>query len=667
MNPPVRLFSVLHRSPRWSRLVGHPVTAWGVLAVSLVMAILAWRVSVNAAELRDRQIFLHDADISATLIQQRMERYEQLLHAAATALGRTSHPTREQWISIHRSLDPSTRFPGLQGLGYAAVLPQGEHRATFERAIRHQPGFENFSITPKGEREPASAILHLEPYDWRNQRAFGFDMLSEPVRAEAMERARDSGNVTLSGRVTLVQEISTDVQSGTLMYRPVFRKGWPVSTPEERRAALMGYVYSPFRMNDLMHSVLGPKSNSIAFEIFDGATERERTLLYSSVPKDRDPTPSRFGQQVNLNVGGRSWLLRFRSTPQFDRETYSALPDLIGLGALITDAMLFVILALLGFNERLLSNRTELLTSVFEHAPLAIVMINSDGAIVRVNRVVTELLGYTAAELIGKPVEALIDEPLRTLHQRRRQSYLQHPTTRAMGSGLDLHARHRDGRLIPVEIGLSPIQVGRVSFVLASVMDLSNRKAIEQERAAMAETLREMAYHDPLTGLYNRRALSEQLESLLERLDQAGDMRLGGLLFIDMDHFKDINDTLGHDVGDLLLKDVAHRLKTCVRESDIVARLGGDEFVVMVQPLGASAPVASEQLHRLAAQLLEALDAPYVLGTHHCVSTPSIGGTLFGRDDQVGAIFKRADDAMYEVKKNGRNSFRCHEPSATTY
>jgi len=663
----MRLPALLHRSPRWSQFIRHPVTAWGVLAVSLGMAILAWRVSVNAAELRDQQIFLHDADVSATLILQRMERYEQLLHAAAAALDRAEHPTREQWASIHRTLDPSTRYPGLQGLGYAAMLGPGQKRDDFERTLRQQQGFEDFSIRPASERARYSAILHLEPFDWRNQRAFGFDMLSEPVRAEAMDRARDSGLVTLSARVTLVQESSTDVQPGALMYRPVYRKGRPTSTQEERRAALMGYVYSPFRMNDLMGSVLGPKSGSIAFEIFDGATERERSLLYSSTPKDFAlPAPSRFQHQISLEVGGRSWLLRFSSTPQFDRETSSALPDLIGLGALITDAMLFVILALLGFNERLLSNRTELLTSIFEHAPLAIVMIDSRGAIVRVNNVVRTLLGYTAAELVGKPVEVLIDDHLRTRHQRRRQSYLQHPTTRAMGSGLDLHARHRDGRLIPVEIGLSPVQVGRETYILASVMDLSNRKAIEQERAAMAETLREMAYHDPLTGLYNRRALSEQLEAGLERLALTEDPRLGGLLFIDMDHFKEINDSLGHDVGDLLLKEVARRLKACVREGDTVARLGGDEFVVMVEPLGASLPGASEQIHRLAAQLLEALDAPYLLEQHRCVSTPSIGGTLFGRGDQVGAIFKRADDAMYEVKKNGRNGFRCSEPPSST-
>ena len=657
--------SRLHRSPRWSRIIRHPVTAWGVLLVSLATAVMAWRVSVNAAELRDQQLFLHDADVSATLIQQRMDRYEQLLHAAAAALDRTEHPSRDQWASIHRSLETTTRYPGLQGLGYAAVLPSGQGRDDFERRQRLQPGFENFSIRPAGVRTRYSTILHLEPFDWRNQRAFGFDMLSEPVRAEAMNRARDSGRVALSSRVTLVQEISSDVQPGALMYRPIYRKGWLTSTDQERRAALMGYVYSPFRMNDLMSSVLGPKSDSIAFEIFDGATERERTLLYSSVQKGFEQGPSRFQHQISLEVGGRSWLLRFSSTAQFDRETRSALPDLIGLGALITDAMLFVILALLGFNERLLSNRSELLTNIFDHAPLAIVMIDSKGAIVRVNNVVVSLLGYSEAELVGRPIEILLDESLRGQHQHRRKAYQQYPTTRAMGSGLDLHARHRDGRLIPVEIGLSPIHVGRETYVLASVMDLSNRKAIEQERAAMAETLREMAYHDPLTGLYNRRALSEQLEASLERLERSADPRLGGLLFIDMDHFKEINDTLGHDIGDLLLKEVARRLKACVRESDTVARLGGDEFVVMVELLGASRPVASEQIHRLASQLLEALNAPYLLEHHRCLSTPSIGGTLFGRGDLVGAIFKRADDAMYEVKKSGRNSFRCYEPPLT--
>ena len=138
-------------------------------------------------------------------------------------------------------------------------------------------------------------------------------------------------------------------------------------------------------------------------------------------------------------------------------------------------------------------------------------------------------------------------------------------------------------------------------------------------------------------------------------------------MFLDLDRFKEINDTLGHDVGDLLLIEVSRRLQSCVRETDTVARMGGDEFIVLLPSLASQADAALLTAKKVGAKILETLNEPYELGAHRCLSTPSIGLTVFAGDAQdVEAIFKRADTAMYQAKGAGRNSVRTLVDETTT-
>ncbi len=140
-------------------------------------------------------------------------------------------------------------------MGFAVPVPAAQ-LASHEQRIRAE-GFPDYRVSPPGKRDFYTAIVYLEPFDWRNQRAFGYDMYSEPVRREAMERARALGVPALSGRVRLVQETSSDVQAGVLLYLPVFQRGAPLETPAQRDQAFMGWVYAPFRLGDLMLGTLG--------------------------------------------------------------------------------------------------------------------------------------------------------------------------------------------------------------------------------------------------------------------------------------------------------------------------------------------------------------------------------------------------------------------------
>ena len=172
-----------------------------------------------------------------------------------------------------------------------------------------------------------------------------------------------------------------------------------------------------------------------------------------------------------------------------------------------------------------------------------------------------------------------------------------------------------------------------------------------------ADQIHRLAFYDPLTGLPNRRLLQEQLKKSLQINSRHG-MR-GALLFIDLDNFKTLNDTLGHDVGDVLLQQVAERLSTCVRESDTVARLGGDEFVVVLEDLDGDALDAAAHAESIGKKILSSLNAPYQLAGREHRSSPSIGITLMGDAVQsVDDLLKQADLAMYQAKAAGRNTLR---------
>jgi diguanylate cyclase (GGDEF)-like protein len=195
---------------------------------------------------------------------------------------------------------------------------------------------------------------------------------------------------------------------------------------------------------------------------------------------------------------------------------------------------------------------------------------------------------------------------------------------------------------------------GTATHYVGTHIDITERKAAEEE-------IKSMAFYDPLTRLPNRRLLMDRLQQAL--VSSARRDRNGALLFIDLDNFKVLNDTLGHNVGDLLLQQVALRLVSCVREGDTVARLGGDEFVVMLEDLSEQPIEAAEQTEAIGEKILATLNQPYLLATHEHRSTPSIGISLFSSHDQSHEeLLKQADIAMYQAKKAGRNTLRFFDP-----
>jgi diguanylate cyclase (GGDEF)-like protein/PAS domain S-box-containing protein len=220
----------------------------------------------------------------------------------------------------------------------------------------------------------------------------------------------------------------------------------------------------------------------------------------------------------------------------------------------------------------------------------------------------------------------------------------------------EYRAKHVDGRWIWLSSRGKIVQTsptGEPTRVVGTLMDITARKQAE-------ETIRHMAFQDALTGLPNRRLLMDRLHQALAA--SVRHKRCGALLFLDLDKFKHLNDTQGHDVGDLLLQQVSERILKSVRAVDTVARIGGDEFVVLIADLSESPEYAQAHAAKVGEKILAALNQPYDLGDHQHISTPSIGATLFtGHALTPSAVLKQADQAMYEAKARGRNNLQFYE------
>lgn len=243
------------------------------------------------------------------LVKNRMAAYEQVLKSGVGLFNASDSVTRKEWNLFVKEQKLNQNFKGIQGLGYSEiVLPQ--NRQNYEQKIRKE-GFPNFKIKPDGRRKLYTSITYLEPFDDRNQRAFGYDMFSEKTRREAMTKAMQSGEAALSGKITLLQEYDTDIQAGFLMYLPVYKKMAKLNSQEDRVAAIEGFVYAPFRANDLMQGILGSMFSSIDFEIYDGSTVNEKNIIYDYTPKHKNSIPEK---REHIVINKHAWTLVFRAT-----------------------------------------------------------------------------------------------------------------------------------------------------------------------------------------------------------------------------------------------------------------------------------------------------------------------------------------------------------------
>jgi diguanylate cyclase (GGDEF)-like protein/PAS domain S-box-containing protein len=274
----------------------------------------------------------------------------------------------------------------------------------------------------------------------------------------------------------------------------------------------------------------------------------------------------------------------------------------------------------------------------------------SDGIYVECNNAFLETTGYTREEVIGHgSIELNIWE-----NSADRGRLVEMLNRRGVCRNLEARFRKKNGEMYWGLMSASVIELEGVPCILSISRDISEVKTAQDE-------IRHLAFYDPLTELPNRRLLLERLRQTVTASKRSGRQR--ALLFIDLDNFKSLNDTLGHAVGDLLLKEVGERLTGCIRAVDTAARVGGDEFVVILEDLGKTSEEAAARAGSVAEKILTRITQPYVLAGRECRSTASMGITVFGdRNESSSAILQQADIAMYQAKAAGREAIRFFAP-----
>lgn len=294
--------------------------------------------------------------------------------------------------------------------------------------------------------------------------------------------------------------------------------------------------------------------------------------------------------------------------------------------------------------EQELQQAQERLRAVVDGVLDGIVTFDGQGVIKSFNPAAGRMFGYQAQEVIGRNSSLLLADPECGEHDNCISRYLGSGEAKTLGKGRETTGRRKDGALFPMEISLNEVRVEGQRRFIGILRDITERKEAEQQLVFLAQ-------YDQLTGLANRTLFLDHLRQALARAQRNGQM--AAVMFIDLDDFKEINDTLGHDIGDQVLKQVAERLKSCVRVSDVVARMGGDEFTIVLEGLEKRAYA------ELAAQnILKAMLLPLAISQRELKVATSIGIALYPDDgEDIGTLLRNADIAMYRSKAGGGNAY----------
>lgn len=586
------------------------------------------------------------------------------ISALAESTGSLNPESFRRYIEDLRNVDQLPQ--GILGLGYARFVPQGD-KASFEASLTAAYG-QTVRIRPAGTRADYAPITVLQPANQRNNRAIGFDLLSEPIRRQALIEAAQSGNPVLTARLELTQNSSGDYSPGAILYTRIRRHQQALlPSAKEPFQNLWGWASSPIRIEDLMQATLrginNPNLQGSTVLLFDGQRPSRFGRLYDptdifGTPQLSDPNYQR------ITVGGRSWLVGVqltRALPGPDGLHWSQAVILL-VGSLISAMTALVSRELLLGHRRTVealrqvSEAAEdlaIASAVFEGTVEGVVITTPEGLVQSVNQSFTQLTGYTNIELRGKSLRLLRsgkhdDTFYQKLWQELRQEGSWHR---------DIWNRCKDGKIRLHDVSITTVFDKRLKPLhhVAMYQDITARHTEQQ-------AILHQATHDALTGLANRTLLVDRLEQSLAMAKRYGYMV--GLMFMDLDGFKAVNDNFGHDIGDELLIAVSRRLETFLRKTDTLCRQGGDEFVLLLP----QAPDL-DGLMGLAQRIQAEVRQPYtsVHGSEVLRISVSIGIARWpehGGDSD--ALMQAADRAMYRCKHGDDQQPVMGEPLKTS-
>jgi len=603
------------------------------------------------------------------------------------------------------------RSTGINALEWIPRIARGERTAfethwLGERSIREGDG--SGGMVRARERDEHFPIRYLVPREG-NESARGYDVASNAGALESIGEARDSGQIAATPPIRLIQD--PDRLPGTVLYSPIYEKGdW--HTVEDRRAHFLGIVASVFRVTDRIAEVRDP---GVELQL-DVLVQDGDTIMYGSRYETKASRSLFLERRADIRVANRTWSVTYRPSETFFEQHFLSNLWWLLLGSFsftgFAGAGLLMLTGQTLKTERLVTQRTRELINEAAERKRMMEMRELQ------NQVLAQIAGQetleNVLESLVRMTEAAHPGLICSIHilnkEKKRFSLTVAPSmppeygetvgrydigpgvgscgtsastgervivedvyTHPYWSGLTGLARQAGIRACWSEPILSDKEIlGSFAFYhrearqpgatdLEFIRDLAALASIAIVRRRSETQIERLAFYDVLTDLPNRRLLLDRLEREMASAARHGSY--GALLYIDLDNFKTLNDSMGHFVGDLLLIQVADRLRDCIRREDTAARLGGDEFVIVLREEDPNMEKLSDKVMVLARRIQTALTRPYDLNGYLHHISPSIGITFFSREvGSADEVLKQADTAMYSAKAIGRNTISFYHP-----
>ncbi len=521
--------------------------------------------------------------------------------------------------------------------------PWGMFRAT-EQDAQHR-------LVPVGERPDYVVVKDIVPIQG-NRPAVGFDIQSEPIRRDAIERARTSGKSTVTAPIHLVQEEA--VRLAALLLEPVYRHGRATSSTEPE---LVGFAVAVLKVDELIGiATRGQIPPGLHFQVRDLQIPSHALPFYGPQTV-ADVAPYR-QWATTLTLADRSWSLALWADDSYVNEGSNWFSWGIGVIALLFTGLLQIylhgmtgrVLAMRRQNDDLLKKQAELqlAETVFDNSTEAIVVTDAAGNIISINPTFSRITGYSLSDVVGQKMSLLSSGlPGEDFYQ----GFWQQLVEDKKWQGEMLNRRHNGEQftaLLTIAAVTDP--QGTVSQYVGTFSDVTEQKAARRQ-------IEFMAYHDALTELPNRLLGRQRANEAMARARRHATQV--GVVFMDLDHFKLVNDTYGHSTGDQLLQAVAQRLRKQVRTEDTLCRISGDEFMLILEDITQAEQIAASCEH-----VLTELAKPYPIDGRLIQASMSMGISVFPHDgDTTEDLLRKADTAMFEAKQGGRNTYRFFDPS----
>lgn len=465
---------------------------------------------------------------ASNLISQRMQAYEQILLGASGLLNASNSVERYEFEQYVAAVNLTKNYPGIQGVGFSQIIPS-DKKAQHIASIRSE-GFSEYTIRPEGQRDIYTSIIYLEPFLARNLRAFGYDMFSEPIRHAAMQKAIDSGQTTLSGKVKLVQETGKQEQAGFLMYVPIYRSGTNNETLAERREHILGWVYAPFRMNDLMRGLFGEHANDLSIQIFDEKNMSTETLMYDS--ENDNLAIADLAKTLQLQIEDHMWTIHIQGLPSINsRVDVDRAKQVATVGAVISVLLSLLIWFLATGRERAIKAAERMnseliierqrLSGIIEGTHVGTWAWNVQTGEIRINDLWANFIGYELSELeptsietwmkFTHPDDAKLSGALLENHFSGELDYYE----------CEARMRHKDGHWIWVlDRGkvMSWTSDGKPLMMLGTHQEISERKRIEFALRDSEQKFRQLIQEAPLPLCFVNN--NEEFEHINNRFSQ---------------------------------------------------------------------------------------------------------------------------------------------------